>query len=246
MPPENKVPLLSSPIPHSRVSPSPIGSSVIKALLADGTFTPRAVTRNTNSEKALKLKQLGAEVVQGDLWNVASLKNAIKGSEGVFGVIVILFARYHEPEISLPRLLIIMTRKIWPKAKRAKRSWESIWWTPQLKLVSNFSSGGKSGFWSCRLPEDNFGCFSSLPNCAKASYGKYPNVHHFDSEFIPFVRCAITNAQNIHSLDKADIDDYLRASRLPHAILRLGMSMHIPSDPITEIYVGWFLENTTK
>lgn len=71
-------------------SPSPIGSSVVKALLADGTFTPRAVTRNPNSEKASKLKQLGAEVVQGDLWDVASLKNAMDGAEGVFGVTLFL------------------------------------------------------------------------------------------------------------------------------------------------------------
>ena len=56
-------------------------------LLADGTFTPRAVTRNPTSEKALRLKELGAEVVQGDLWDVTSLKNAMNGVEGVFGVI---------------------------------------------------------------------------------------------------------------------------------------------------------------
>ncbi|KAF8545774.1 NmrA-domain-containing protein, partial [Imleria badia] len=62
------------------------GSSVIKAFLADRTFIPRAVSRNPNSEKALELKQLDVEVVQGDLWDVASLKNAMKGAEGVFGV----------------------------------------------------------------------------------------------------------------------------------------------------------------
>lgn len=72
------------------ISPLPIGSSVVKALLADGTFTPRAVTRNPSSEKALKLKQLGVEVVQGDLWDVPSLKNAMSGAEGVFGVTLFL------------------------------------------------------------------------------------------------------------------------------------------------------------
>ncbi|KAF8549040.1 NAD(P)-binding protein [Imleria badia] len=69
------------------------GSSVVKALLADGTFTPRAVTRNPTSEKALTLKQLGAEVVQGDLWDVPSLKNAMNGAEGVFGV-----TDYYDPK----------------------------------------------------------------------------------------------------------------------------------------------------
>jgi len=59
---------------------------VLDAILRDGTFVPRAVTRNTSSENALKVKARGAEVVQADLWDIESLKKAIKGSEGVFGV----------------------------------------------------------------------------------------------------------------------------------------------------------------
>jgi uncharacterized protein YbjT (DUF2867 family) len=58
----------------------------VNTLLADGTFTPRAVTRNPSSEAAQKLKARGAEVVKADLWDVESLKTAIAGSEGVFGV----------------------------------------------------------------------------------------------------------------------------------------------------------------
>lgn len=107
----------------NRVSPSRIGSSVVNALLADGTFIPRAVTRNPNSEAALKLKQLGAEVVKGDLWDVASLKNAMKGAEGVFGVTRILL-----PSIMIegpsPRSQITMTPKTLPKAKPARHLWE--------------------------------------------------------------------------------------------------------------------------
>ena len=59
---------------------------MVDAIIADGTFVPRAVTRNTSSEAAVKLKSRGAEVVQADLWDVESLKQAIAGSEGVFGV----------------------------------------------------------------------------------------------------------------------------------------------------------------
>ena len=59
---------------------------MLDAILRDGTFVPRAVTRNTSSENALKVKARGAEVVQADLWDIESLKKAIKGSEGVFGV----------------------------------------------------------------------------------------------------------------------------------------------------------------
>lgn len=54
------------------------------------------MTRNPNSEKASRLKELGVEVVQGDLWDVPSLKNAMNGAEGVFGVTFVSFTRNHE------------------------------------------------------------------------------------------------------------------------------------------------------
>jgi hypothetical protein len=73
-------------IPVSLQKSPPIGSSVVNAILADGTFVPRAVTRDVSSESALKLTAQGAEVVQADFSDVESLKKAIAGSEGVFGV----------------------------------------------------------------------------------------------------------------------------------------------------------------
>ncbi|KAJ6585540.1 hypothetical protein B0H19DRAFT_1109989 [Mycena capillaripes] len=62
------------------------GSAVVRALLKDGTFTPRAIARNPGSEPALKLKKLGVEVVEGDPLDKASLVEALRGSEGVFAV----------------------------------------------------------------------------------------------------------------------------------------------------------------
>ncbi|KAJ7665590.1 hypothetical protein B0H17DRAFT_1019278 [Mycena rosella] len=62
------------------------GSAVLSAVLADGAFTPRAVTRNPESDSAKALKAKGVEVVKGDLFDVESLKEAIKGSDAVFGV----------------------------------------------------------------------------------------------------------------------------------------------------------------
>ncbi|KAJ7751739.1 hypothetical protein DFH07DRAFT_825976 [Mycena maculata] len=62
------------------------GSSVVEALLKDGTFTPRAITRNPESEAALKLKERGVEVVKGDSGDKASLVTALQGSEAVFAV----------------------------------------------------------------------------------------------------------------------------------------------------------------
>jgi len=66
--------------------PFHVGSAVVDALLADKTFAPRAVTRNPSSEAAKQLAARGVEVVKGDLWDKESIKQALTGCEGVFGV----------------------------------------------------------------------------------------------------------------------------------------------------------------
>ncbi|KAJ7466139.1 hypothetical protein B0H11DRAFT_2239867 [Mycena galericulata] len=68
------------------------GSAVLEAILKDGTFTPRAITRNPDSENALKLKTRGVEVVQADSGDKESLMGALRGSESVFAYTVPKFA----------------------------------------------------------------------------------------------------------------------------------------------------------
>ncbi|KAJ7621861.1 hypothetical protein DFH06DRAFT_1105227 [Mycena polygramma] len=67
------------------------GAAVVRALLKDGTFTPRAITRNPESDAALKLKTQGVEVVKGDPLDKSSLAGALRGSEAVFGVTAPVF-----------------------------------------------------------------------------------------------------------------------------------------------------------
>ncbi|KAJ7105082.1 hypothetical protein C8R43DRAFT_1047148 [Mycena crocata] len=74
------------------------GASVVRALLKDGTFTPRAITRKPEAEAALKLKALGVEVVPGDALDKASLVNALRGSEAVFAVTAPIFPLKAEGE----------------------------------------------------------------------------------------------------------------------------------------------------
>lgn len=62
------------------------GGSVARALLAGDKFAVRILTRNTSSDKAIALKNAGAEVVEGDFGNVEILKSAMKECYGVFGV----------------------------------------------------------------------------------------------------------------------------------------------------------------
>lgn len=64
------------------------GGGLVDAILNDpeGGFIPRAVTRNTNSDKAKNLSEKGVEVVQADLDDVESLKKAFEGAYGAFCV----------------------------------------------------------------------------------------------------------------------------------------------------------------
>ena len=61
------------------------GGAVARELLAKGAKV-RVMTRHPESPKALELKKLGAEVVQGDLDDAASVERALKGVWGAFAV----------------------------------------------------------------------------------------------------------------------------------------------------------------
>ncbi|KAJ6545594.1 hypothetical protein B0H19DRAFT_1168036 [Mycena capillaripes] len=74
------------------------GSAVARALLKEGTFIPRAITRNPESAAALKLKAEGIEVVKADPLDKASLVGAIRGSEAVFAITAPIFPLKAEGE----------------------------------------------------------------------------------------------------------------------------------------------------
>ena len=62
------------------------GTTVCEALLKDGTFIVRGVTRYPTSEKALQLAQKGIHIFKADLDDVESLKAITHGSHVVYGV----------------------------------------------------------------------------------------------------------------------------------------------------------------
>ncbi|KAJ6537946.1 NAD(P)-binding protein [Mycena capillaripes] len=152
------------------------GSAVIEAVLADGKYTPRAVSRSLDSVGSKALIAKGVEVVVGNLWDKESLKNAIHGSEVVFGV-----TNFWDPEVFPAdphgKGEIIQGKNLVDAAKEV---------------------GVKLFIWS------------SVPNATKESNGLYKHVYHADN--------------------KAVIEDYLRASGVPYAV----------------ILTGWFLENLWK
>lgn len=61
------------------------GGAVANELLSEG-FKVKAMTRNPEGDGAKSLAKLGAEIIQGDLDNSASLEQALEGIWGVFAV----------------------------------------------------------------------------------------------------------------------------------------------------------------
>jgi uncharacterized protein YbjT (DUF2867 family) len=62
------------------------GGSVARELLRNKKFQVRILTRNAKSEAAIELEEEGAEIATGDFNDRESLKNALRGVYGVFGV----------------------------------------------------------------------------------------------------------------------------------------------------------------
>src|SRR6185503_20083854 len=74
------------------------GGGLAHAILNDSNseFAVRAVTRDTNSDKAKELASLGAEVVAGDVDDPASVEKALQGAYGAY--FVTFFWLHYSPE----------------------------------------------------------------------------------------------------------------------------------------------------
>lgn len=74
------------------------GGGLVRAICSDSNseFTARAVTRDSNSDKAKELAALGAEVVQGDISDESSVVKALEGAYGAF--FVTFFWAHFSPE----------------------------------------------------------------------------------------------------------------------------------------------------
>ncbi len=74
------------------------GGGLVRAILSDkdSPFSVRALTRNVNSDKAKELASTGAEMVQADVDDVESLKQAFTGAYGAF--CVTFFWEHFSPE----------------------------------------------------------------------------------------------------------------------------------------------------
>ncbi|NXP55427.1 NMRL1 protein, partial [Heliornis fulica] len=88
------------------------GGYVAQALLDDGTFKVRAVTRNPLKKEAEELKQRGAEVVKADLDDEASLELALAGAYGAFIVTNFWEHSSKEKEIAQGKRLADLSKRL--------------------------------------------------------------------------------------------------------------------------------------
>jgi uncharacterized protein YbjT (DUF2867 family) len=77
------------------------GGGLVRAILADpeGGFSARAVTRNAGSDAAQELARLGAEVVEANMDEPATIERAFDGAYGVF--CVTFFWEHMNPELEI-------------------------------------------------------------------------------------------------------------------------------------------------
>ena len=83
------------------------GGGLVRAILDDGEgpFSARAITRDASSDKAQALALLGAEVVEADMDDQASLERAFEGAHGAFCVTAFWETFSPEKEIAQARTM---------------------------------------------------------------------------------------------------------------------------------------------
>lgn len=88
------------------------GGSVARTLLEDGTFRVRVVTRNPRQKAAEELRLQGAEVVQGDQNDEASMERALAGAHATFIVTNYWENCSQEQEVKQGKLLADVAKRL--------------------------------------------------------------------------------------------------------------------------------------
>jgi hypothetical protein len=99
---------------------------------------------------------------------------------------------------------------------------------------------------SCHHFVCNFGCFSSLPHCTRASNGKYRNVYHFDSEFITVPDVLLLTRKLLIDQTKPMSTTTSETVSFLTQIYTRVRPRSFPVSQWLKICVGWFSENTWK
>ncbi|KAI0063048.1 NAD(P)-binding protein [Artomyces pyxidatus] len=137
------------------------GGSVVDAFLKDPVYRVRAVTRDPLSSSAKALSAKGAEVVQGDLLDVESLKRAFHGANVVYGMTTDTWDNIRIVGPATP------DRSILEKSYDMERAQGANIVNAVLSIVDTTLE---------------VFIFSSLSSARRLSKGKYTWVYHFDAK----------------------------------------------------------------
>ncbi len=125
------------------------GGGLIRAILADknSEFTVRAVTRDANSDKAKELAGLGAELVQADVDDPASVNKALEGAYGAYFVTFFWAHFSAEKEIAEARMFAEAAKK----AGLQHAIWSTLEDTREFVPLSDNRMPTLHGKYRCRI-----------------------------------------------------------------------------------------------
>ncbi|KAK1758992.1 hypothetical protein QBC47DRAFT_436458 [Echria macrotheca] len=141
------------------------GGSVARRFLQDSSYTVRALTRNPSSDASRELAALGAEIVQADLDDPASLERAFRGANVIFSV-----TQYWEPFFR-PDC----------RAKAAELGVSCRRYAYDVELAQGKNIADAAAATVDSLDANGF-LVSTLSHAGKCSGGKLTEVYHFDSK----------------------------------------------------------------
>lgn len=140
------------------------GGSVARRFLAAG-YRVRGLTRNTSSPAATALTSAGAEMVQADLDDVQSLKEAFRGANAIFSV-----TNYWEP---------FFRPDCRAEAQEMDMSCREFAYDVEFLQGKNIADAAATTVDTL----DENGLFAStLSHADKCSDGKFEELYHFDAK----------------------------------------------------------------
>ena len=138
------------------------GGSVARTFLSLPHWHVRCLTRNSSSAAAQKLRDAGAEIVQGDLSDQASLTHAFGSASAIFAN-TDFWSTYRNPDTPA-------------RAAVAKVSNSQLAFDTEVSHGTNIANAAAGIMTLERF------VYSALGPIKKASNGKYPHSYHWDGK----------------------------------------------------------------
>ncbi|KAI1109820.1 hypothetical protein F5Y14DRAFT_431207 [Nemania sp. NC0429] len=135
------------------------GSSVAHTFSLLTNWRVRAITRNCSSEKAIQLLNLGCEVVQADLTDVASLSRAFEGVHAIF-----------------------LNTDFWEVYRASALSGYDPESSSKIGFDTEIQNGKNAVLVAASVPTLERLVYSALGPMNAGSKGKYPNSYHWETK----------------------------------------------------------------